>query len=166
MGPRQSILLGILIALGVFSFVHRSGLLIQETVARVGGLNYAVTRAPLQIMQLMSGAIAVRPRQNYALFVDVNHRMLNPRLVGNFQASGGSGNDIETLVGTHADCANYLSRLAQPNFLQVVPRSARGRIDVALPKTGRYCVLFSNQFSTISEKIVSGEVRLEYYEPR
>lgn len=78
-------------------------------------------------------------------------------VAGNFQASGGSGNDIQVLIGPHDDVLNALN--GHGGMLNYDSgKKTSGTIKLRL-NPGDYLIAFSNTFSTRSDKLVSANVR-------
>ena len=86
--------------------------------------------------------------------------MTGPRISGQFRASGGQGNDIVAVVADSDQFENWIN--GHP--ATVVYESGQvtfGSIDKILAP-GKYTLGFSNKFSVISDKTVSGSVELRY----
>jgi hypothetical protein len=76
------------------------------------------------------------------------------RVVGDFRASGGSGNDIEVGVTDENGANGHAGR-----FWYHSGKVTVGNIDVALGP-GTYFVVFSNRFSAFSSKSVTASIQL------
>ena len=89
--------------------------------------------------------------------------MKDVKVEGSFQASGGSGNDIEALILSEMDFINW------SNGHQVSPVYYSGKITIAdidapITQSGEYRLVVSNMFSVISSKNVSAQVALHWAE--
>lgn len=111
---------------------------------------------------IFTGSAAVEALNStyYEVSID-SDRMTSPRLTGRLTAAGGSGNDIVVLVMSDADFMNW------KNGHEVRPLFNSGQVtvadlDVALPGAGDYRLVLSNQFSSMTPKTVSGQVRLRW----
>ncbi len=82
----------------------------------------------------------------------------NAVLTGNFRAFGGSGNDIVVLV---MDADSYVN-WTNGHDVNVAYNSGQvtvGRLSVGL-SPGRYCLVFDNRFSVVTNKSVEAHVSL------
>lgn len=87
------------------------------------------------------------------------------RVGGRFEASGGSGNDVEVIILDEDGYVNwqnhhrvrtyyYSGKLTQANIKAILP-----------PGGGTYYLVFSNRFSVIAPKAVIAQVGLQYAGP-
>ena len=90
--------------------------------------------------------------------------VVNPRVVGSFRASGGSGNDIQPLLAEWSECENWING-HEARALYSRPKTTNGRFDVKIPEPGTYCIAFNNRFSLLSAKNVSADIELSYLIP-
>lgn len=105
-------------------------------------------------------AAALGPGQIYALPLWVNPAWRNARLVGRFQAQGGSGNDIYACV-TNQDGFINLKNGHQAKIWYESGRVTVDTINAILPSGHSYFVL-SNRFSIFSNKAVTFDLKIEY----
>ena len=117
----------------------------------------------LQTSNLVNGTITVNSGSYYDVSFTVTSAMTNPTVIGSFQASGGSGNDIIALVLDSISFTNW------SNGHQVSPLYNSGQlttanINASITGTGTYYLVFSNQFSTFTSKQVSTSVNLQWYQ--
>jgi hypothetical protein len=111
---------------------------------------------------VFSGSAAVQALGWVSYEVSVGGEgMTQPRLVGRITASGGTGNDIVVAVLTDADFVNW------KNNHTTHPLFNSGQVTVAdlsvdLPGSGTYYLVFSNGFSAMTPKTVSGQVNLHW----
>lgn len=87
--------------------------------------------------------------------------MRNIRVVGSFEAGGGSGNDIIALILDDMAFINWI------NEHQVTPLYNSGKIttadiDVSITISGKYHLVFHNLFSIFSSKNVAAKVDLNW----
>jgi hypothetical protein len=114
---------------------------------------------------VVNGSVAV-PALGYAFYtVRVDRSaMNNAMIVGHVEATGGTGNDIEVLVGTESDFTNWENgHAASPIYDSGKVTAADVR--ASLPESGTYVVVFSNAFSTFTPKTVTGSLRLAWMPP-
>ncbi len=115
-------------------------------------------------LNLVNGTITVQAGSYYNVQFSVDTNVMKDVMVeGSFQASGGSGNDIDALVLNEMDFINWL------NGHQVSPVYYSGKITIAdinvpITKSGDYHLVFGNTFSVISSKNVSAQVDLHWAE--
>jgi hypothetical protein len=80
-------------------------------------------------------------------------------VLGRFEATGGSDNDIEAVIADADDFENWKS--GHPARLRY--QSAKittGRIDISL-KRGRYYLAFDNRFSPLTGKTITANILLD-----
>jgi len=112
--------------------------------------------------KLFSGQIVVRAGQHvYRKFNIDPSRMQDVRVVGSFQASGGSGNDIQVVLAEESEFENWKNR-HEAHVLYSTGQITTGKIDVPITQTGTYYLVFSNAFSLVSDKDVFTEIELRY----
>jgi zinc-ribbon domain len=113
---------------------------------------------------VLFGQIAVAPLSDQHWLIEVDSTMENAHLVGSFHASGGSGNDIEAVVGQWGECENWLNG-HQSRLLYVSGKVTNSSLDVPLSKAGTYCLAFSNKMALLTGKTISGDIALRYLVP-
>jgi hypothetical protein len=110
---------------------------------------------------ICSGTFPVRAGGHVYWTLNITPVMQNARLIGSFQASGGSGNDIQAIVASQTDFQNWIN--GHPaQALYSTPKVTSGNIDIRVPP-GTYILGFSNRFSALSNKQVSVSVKLFFY---
>jgi len=108
---------------------------------------------------LLLGSVAVSPLQYRYWKFEVSDTMVNARVIGSFHASGGFGNDIETVLAEWDQCENWLNG-HQAHVLYVSGKVTNGVLDVPIQRAGTYCLAFSNKMALVSSKTVSGDIAL------
>jgi hypothetical protein len=78
---------------------------------------------------------------------------------GSFEVAGGSGNDIQVVVGPRSEVLNWLNGHGG-NISYASDKLTSGNLNVALTDPGDYLLAFSNRFSVVSAKSVSANVQL------
>lgn len=123
------------------------------------------TPTPTYIAQssnLVNGMISVKAGNYYYLpfTIDTSY-MTNAAVVGSFQASGGSGNDIVVLILDGMGFTNWTNG-HQTNTYYNSGQVTVGNINSAMTASGQYYLVFSNKFSTFSTKSVNTTVNLTW----
>jgi hypothetical protein len=90
------------------------------------------------------------------------------RLEGRFEASGGSGNDVEVVVLSEDAFTNWQNHHSVPTYYNS-GRVTVGSVEARLPATvgnpgqpATYYLIFSNVFSVFSNKAVSTDISLHF----
>lgn len=91
--------------------------------------------------------------------------MKNPRVTGRFNASGGSGNDVQVVLASEDDYTNWKNG-HEAKVLYGSGKITVGQLDVAIPSSGTYYLAFSNTFSAMSAKTVLADIKLTYAQLR
>lgn len=123
---------------------------------------FFILRDTPQTSNLINGNIVVTPGDYYDIpfLVDTNE-MRNIRVVGSFEASGGSGNDIIALILDDIAFANWINE-HQVTSLYNSGKITAADIDVSITISGKYHLVFHNLFSIISSKNVTTRVDLNW----
>lgn len=117
--------------------------------ARDSGINLArLTR-----VDIVKQSFSVEPRGLKWWQFNASHGM---RVMGRFEAQGGSGNDIRCVLLDQDSFANWRSGHSAKAFYDS-GKTTIGNIDVQVPE-GRYFLVFDNRFSVMSNKAVSAEI--------
>ena len=74
-------------------------------------------------------------------------------IVGQFQVSGGSGNDIYAAIAEATEADNWANGHSARVLWVTESKRSSANFQVDLDP-GRYCVAFSNRFSAVSDKTV------------
>jgi hypothetical protein len=80
------------------------------------------------------------------------------RVLGRFEATGGSGDDIEAVVTNARDWENWKNG-REARVVYGSGRIAKGRIDIAV-QPGQYFLAFDNRFSALADKTIAASVVL------
>lgn len=110
---------------------------------------------------IASGQITVPPRDDWHYPLRITGEMLGARLIGAFNASGGSGNDIEVAIMPESEFPNWANGHPAKVVYSSGGRETTGNFDVAL-SPGSYVLDFSNRFSLFNAKFVGIQVDLNY----
>ena len=119
-----------------------------------------------QTRNVVNATITVSPGKHYDIpfSVDVN-AMRNVRVAGSFRASGGSGNDIIAIIMDDMAYINWVNG-HKVSVLYSSGKITVADMNVAITASGKYHLVFSNNFSIFSSKDVSARVDLEWSELR
>ena len=95
--------------------------------------------------------------------ITITPEMIGP--TGNFNASGGSGNDIQAVMADEENYTNWINGHQAQAFWTTQGKQTTGNIEATL-KPGMYYLAFSNKFSAFTEKQVFLDVDLNYKKAR
>ena len=119
-----------------------------------------------QSRNLVNATITVGAGSHYDIPFSVDANVMrNVRLVGSFRASGGSGNDIIAIIMDDMTYTNWVNGHKVRVFYSS-GKITTANIDVSITTSGKYHLVFSNDFSILSSKDVSTRVELEWSELR
>jgi len=113
-----------------------------------------------QSMNLVNGVITVNAGSFYDKPFTIGSGYQNVNVTGSFQASGGSGNDIEVYIFSDMDFTNW-SNGHQASNVYDSGKMTVGNISAAMT-AGSYHLVFNNNFSTFTSKQVSTNANLNY----
>jgi hypothetical protein len=113
---------------------------------------------------LLQGSAGISPQQIRYWRFTVEPSMTRVHVVGQFQASGGAGNDTEVIVADWGECQNWING-HQAQVLYASGKVTTGSLDVSISQAGTYCLAFSNKMALMSAKTVSGNISLQYSVP-
>jgi predicted nucleic acid-binding Zn ribbon protein len=85
----------------------------------------------------------------------------DPKVIGRFQAAGGSGNDIQMVVASEDEFTSWRTIHSGTLLYDSGKMTATG-VEVPMPGQGRYCAGFSNAFSGFSAKSVNATINLDF----
>ena len=140
------------------------GLILLSVIGCSGGGGQGNTDTVPQSQNLVNGTITVPAGECYYKSFSVTSIMQNAMVTGSFQASGGSRNDIVTLIMDDMAFNNWVNG-HQVQFYYQSGQITVANIDVFLP-SGEYYLVFSNTFSTFTSKNVITRVDLNWSELR
>lgn len=109
---------------------------------------------------LLSGPTIVGPGQYRYWTLTVTPEMLNAQLVGSFHAEGGGGNDIQAVIADASEFENWKNH-HEARVYYSSERTTNGQFSVNLAP-GTYVLAFSNAFSLLAQKVVTGDISLHY----
>jgi len=110
---------------------------------------------------IVNGLITVSAGNYQAYPFTIPSGAMNANIVGNFTASGGSGNDIIVLIMDATAFVNWKNG-HQVSVYYDSGQLTTSNFDVSLPAGGSYYLVFSNTFSIISTKNVQTRADLSY----
>jgi hypothetical protein len=116
-------------------------------------------------VNIINGPIAIAPSQAMSYHFTVLPRSQYVQIEGSFEASGGSGNDVEVYVLDDDGFVNWQNGHSTTTFYNS-GKVTRGTLNVVLPATSSqpvtYHVIFNNKFSLVSNKVVSGAIAAHF----
>ena len=121
----------------------------------------AKTRYVPVSQKIATGQIVVRANGYVQYRITITPEMVDPTVTGNFNASGGSGNDIQAVIADEENYTNWINGHQAQAFWTTQGRQTTGNIEARL-KPGMYYLAFSNKFSAFTEKQVFLDVDLNY----
>jgi hypothetical protein len=111
--------------------------------------------------KIATGQIAVKAGGYVQYRIRIEPEMREARVTGSFNASGGSGNDIEVVIAGENEYTNWINGHEARVFYGTHGKKTTDSFDVRLAP-GEYYLAFSNKFSTFTDKYVFLEVDLKY----
>jgi len=78
---------------------------------------------------------------------------------GHFAAAGGSGNDIQVVIGLQDEVLNWVNGHGG-NVTFATQKMTAGQLEVPLDAPGDYILVFNNNFSAFSSKVVRADVQI------
>jgi hypothetical protein len=109
-------------------------------------------------------SFTIEPRKYRYWNITATSQTLNQRITGHFEATGGSGNDVEVFLLDEDGFTNFKNGHSTRTLYNSGKVTA-GTIDVPLPFTGdskTYYLVFSNTFSLLTNKAVQAKVDFAY----
>jgi hypothetical protein len=111
--------------------------------------------------KISSGQVVVKARGYVYYRINIQPGMVEPTVKGSFNASGGSGNDIEAVLADEANYTNWINGHQAQAFWGTTGKQTTGSFEVRL-RPGTYYLAISNRFSAFTDKQVFLEVDLNY----
>lgn len=152
----------LLLVLGALAIVLVSNL-VHDSDKKGGGLVGSLQR-PLMTKKsrtILAQEVVVKPGSIYWVRFPVEPGVKDARVVGQFRASGGLGNDISGVIASESQFENWKNGHSASVFYDS-GKVTVGDVNVDIPAGGTYCFGLSNTNSLISEKRVSVNLELRY----
>jgi hypothetical protein len=111
--------------------------------------------------KLATGQILVKAGGYVQYRITIAAEMVEPVITGSFNASGGTGNDINAVIADEMNYTNWINGHQARVFLGTEGKQTTGNFEVRL-RPGRYYLVFSNMFSAFTDKQVFLEVDLNH----
>lgn len=111
--------------------------------------------------KLFTGQLVIKAGHYVTRTFAVEPGMQNFRVIGDFNASGGSGNDIQAVLADEDEFQNWING-HQARVFYSTDKITNGKLDVGPLAPGRYVLAFNNTFSTFSDKYVFAEVEANW----
>lgn len=111
---------------------------------------------------IVNGLITVNAGQYETYQIVVPSNAGAAQVSGTFTASGGSGNDIIVLIMDYTDYVNWQNGHQASAYYTTGGQETTGTISATLPAGATYYLVYSNTFSTFSQKNVNTQVNVAY----
>ena len=111
--------------------------------------------------KLATGQVVVKAHGYVQYRFQITPDMREARISGSFNASGGSGNDVEAAIAAESEYTNWINGHQARVFYGTQGRKTTDSFDVRLGP-GTYYFAVSNRFSALSDKYVFLNVNLNY----
>jgi hypothetical protein len=110
---------------------------------------------------IASGQLTVKARGYVTYRLNITDAMHGTHITGQFNASGGGGNDIETVIASENEFANWINGHQANVFWSSEGKKTNDSFDVRLGP-GTYVLAFNNRFSAFTDKQVFLRLDLNY----
>jgi hypothetical protein len=152
----------LLAVIGSVAFVYyrRTRLGRDSEAARPGDLTIRVQSIPVTD-DLALGSFVVPSRQTHEVKITVDgNRMRNARLAGHFSVQNGPA--IQVMLLDQEQYAAFRKDAKPGNFDYLSRKTTDGNIDVSIPHTGMYYIIFDNSSGESASVTVKADVTLRY----
>lgn len=156
---------GIVIAAAVATLVVVN--LFNSRVQNTGAAEQARTTVTPRVRyvpateNIAAGQITVKARGYVTYRLNISDAMRGAHITGHFNASGGSGNDIEAVIAGENEFSNWINGHEANVFWSSGGKKTTDSFDVRLGP-GTYILAFNNRFSGLTDKQVFLRVDLNY----
>ncbi len=153
--------------LGVGCMLIVGALIWSYSSSRTRTIHDGVTASPAaqhyvpMNQKIATGPIIVKAHGYVQYLITITSDMVEPMISGNFNASGGSGNDIEAAIADETNYTNWINGHQAQVFWSTGGRETTGNFRVKL-QPGTYHLAFSNRFSALTDKQVFVDADLNY----
>jgi len=118
----------------------------------------------LRTVTIGNGALSVAAMHYSFYALNVPTGAQNVRVQGHFQATGGTGNDIEVFLLNEEQFTNWKNGHATPTFYNS-GKITVGDVQAIVPNgPGTYYLIFNNNFSALTAKAVTFNGTMTYYQ--
>lgn len=111
--------------------------------------------------KIATGQITVKAGSYVQYKLKISEEMITSVLSGSFNASGGGGNDIHAYLADEMNLTNLINGHQGQVLWGTGGKLTTGKFEVPL-QPGEYYLVFSNRFSTFSDKLVFLEAALNH----
>ena len=111
--------------------------------------------------KIASGQVVVKANGHVQYRIQITPDMREARISGSFNASGGSGNDVDAVIAAESEYTNWINGHQARVYYGTQGKKTTDSFDVRLGP-GTYYFPMSNRFSAFSDKYVFLEVDLKY----
>mgnify|MGYP000539575673 CR=1 FL=1 len=110
---------------------------------------------------IASGQVVVKANGYVQYRIQITADMRDARISGNFNASGGSGNDVSAVIASESEYTNWINGHEARVYYSTQGKKTTDSFDVRLAP-GTYYFAVSNKFSAFSDKYVFLNADLKY----
>jgi hypothetical protein len=111
--------------------------------------------------KIATGQIVVKAQGYVQYRLTITPEMVEPTVAGDFNASGGTGNDIQAVIADEENYPNWINGHQAQVLWATQGKQTTGNLEVRL-QPGMYYLVFSNKFSAFTEKQVFLDIDLNY----
>jgi hypothetical protein len=133
----------------------------RTPVARAASAPVPKTRYVPANQKIATGQIVVKANGYVQYRITITPEMVETTVSGSFNASGGSGNDIQAIIADETNYTNWINGHQAQVFWGTNGKQTTGNFEVKL-RPGMYYLAISNKFSAFTDKQVFLEVDLNY----
>lgn len=127
--------------------------------AEIAAVPVPKTRYVPVTQKVATGQILVKANGYVQYRITITPDMVEPTVTGNFNAAGGTGNDITAVIADEMNYTNWINGHRARVFWGTEGKQTTGAFEVRL-QPGTYYLVFSNKFSAFTDKQVFLEVDL------
>jgi hypothetical protein len=165
-------LLLLIFAIGILAIVLVGAAIVLNSNARSTDSDVATPRSargssapsvryvPMS-QKIATGQVVVKAHGFVQYRFQITPNMRDARISGSFNASGGSGNDVDAVIAAESEYPNWINGHQARVFYGTQGRKTTDSFDVRLGP-GTYYFALSNRFSAFSDKYVFLNVDLNY----
>jgi hypothetical protein len=150
----------VLLVVGSIAFVYYRRTQRNSETARPGDLTLRVRSIPVTD-DLALGSFVVPSKETHEVKIAIDgNRMRNARLAGHFSVQ--SGPAIQVMLLDEKQYAEFRKESKPGNFDFLSRKATEGNIDVSMPRTGMYYIIFDNSSGESASVTVKADFTLRY----
>jgi hypothetical protein len=150
----------LLLVAGSIAFVYYRRTQRNSEASRPGDLTLRVRSIPVTD-DLALGSFVVPSKETHEVKIAIDgHRMRNARLAGHFSVQNGPA--IQVMLLDEEQYAEFRKGSKLGNFDFLSRKTTEGNIDISIPRTGMYYIIFDNSPGESASVTVKADVTLRY----